>query len=612
MSRRSARLASDEESSDASVTNISYHERPVRVFKKVGNRRGALRRSSSNASSANTEPPDEHEAPSPSPLASQSKQTARTAPYTSPATPRPALNSRSQTPTPSQERDTRSDLNSSSRPSLPRTEPGQKHVDSSGYSSSEGSYRKPAAANADDSNVCSVSGVPSAGRSSSGDPRRGMASVSGMVAAVRSHSHAVYSQILCSAALALPSFSRLMKKALRLFLLPAVLLLSVWLLSLLLTPLLSRTGVMTTPQPAQVQSEPVPLAFAPPPPPPGAVQPAVDPAVVSAVVEEKLQHLMKELLVKQEELFTQMKERVQLDMQDLRTRLEAAGSDGRLRLEEEMARLSRQMADYQRGDQAAGTNLHLKVEAVEAQNAKLWQELLSVQLKPPTDPCPDPSPASLHDRLTPELQQAMEKWLGERIKEREQEFGDKGSHSDCARPIADKMADFALESQGASVVSTRCSETYRIRSACVTVFGFPLWYPSESPRTVIQGFPVLLPGKCWAFHGVQGTLVISLSHPVRMTHVTLDHLPHYNAPTGRIDSAPKDFEVYGMEHDSDEGVLLGKFTYDQDGESSQTFKLPNPSDAVYGAAELRILSNWGHMEYTCVYRFRVHGEIAST
>lgn len=94
-------------------------------------------------------------------------------------------------------------------------------------------------------------------------------------------------------------------------------------------------------------------------------------------------------------------------------------------------------------------------------------------------------------------------------------LADKGSCSDCQHPMADKMADFALETQGkeryphsqkhfieiimdkflchivclrvgASVISTRCSETYRIRSACVTLFGFPLWYPSESPRTVIQ------------------------------------------------------------------------------------------------------------------------------
>lgn len=72
-----------------------------------------------------------------------------------------------------------------------------------------------------------------------------------------------------------------------------------------------------------------------------------------------------------------------------------------------------------------------------------------------------------------------------------------------------------------------------------------------------QGSPVLLPGKCWAFHGVQGTLVISLSHPITITHVTLDHLPRYNSPTGRIDSAPKDFEVY-VSDPSIEMMLLFK------------------------------------------------------
>lgn len=39
---------------------------------------------------------------------------------------------------------------------------------------------------------------------------------------------------------------------------------------------------------------------------------------------------------------------------------------------------------------------------------------------------------------------------------------------------------------GASVISTRCSETYRTHSACMYLFGIPLWYPTESPRTVIQ------------------------------------------------------------------------------------------------------------------------------
>ncbi|XP_016395902.1 SUN domain-containing protein 2-like [Sinocyclocheilus rhinocerous] len=167
------------------------------------------------------------------------------------------------------------------------------------------------------------------------------------------------------------------------------------------------------------------------------------------------------------------------------------------------------------------------------------------------------------------------------------------------------LADYALESSGASVLNTRCSETYKTRSACLSLFGIPLWYHSESPRTVIQ--PELYPGKCWAFRGSQGFLVIALSYPVRITHVTLEHLPKELSPTGRIDSAPKDFAVYGMSDETEDGKLLGTFTYDQDGEPIQTFKLAEASE-IYSMTELRILSNWGHLEYTCVYRFRVHGE----
>ncbi|KAM6939945.1 SUN domain-containing protein 2 [Xenentodon cancila] len=323
--------------------------------------------------------------------------------------------------------------------------------------------------------------------------------------------------------------------------------------------------------------------------------------------------LQKELQVKQERHLSQMKETQQLDVQVMKSKLEALGSDVRHHVEQEIAALSRQMRDYETGSQSTATSLSLKIQTLEAQNAKLSQELLSMQLMPSPAPCTDTTTSPIQNTLTPELQQAMEKWLTNRIKEQEAaRLGDKGSCSECTRPMADKMADFALETQGASVISTRCSETYRIRSACVTLFGFPLWYPSESPRTVIQGYPVLLPGKCWAFHGVQGTLVISLSHPIMITHVTLDHLPRYNAPTGRIDSAPKDFEVYGMKNDTEEGRLLGKFTYDEHGDPTQTFELPNPSGVVYQVVELRVLSNWGHIEYTCLYRFRVHGRITST
>lgn len=644
MSRRSSRLVSggyynsDEESDSSTVTTISYRENPVKVFKKKAGTRKAGSRTSSRANSNASSPSNESPVtpgPGPSPLTIQLQPTMRTVPYVATtATPRPALtpssplspsspscpsSTRGQTPTrcPSvpPEKNSCPGLCSSSRLGGLHLRPNHKElnqssIDSSGYSSSEGTYRKPAAPISTPSKISSNSVAPSNGYKSriSSAFFNLMGSISLMAAAAQS-------KIMRLAALANnASFRRLVKRACGLFLLLLLILLCIWFLLPLLTSFISRMTVAKSASQTKPKSQPATPVTAPPPrsdtvPP----KPLVDSAFVFAAVEAKTQRILEEMQLKQGHLLSQMKEGIELDMQGMKAKLEAVESDSRLRLEEEVAGRERQMVAYQTDSQSAISGLILKIEALEAQNAKLSQELSSIQLLPPPAPCPDTSTAPVLNHLTPELQQAIEKWLTDYIREQDIiRLGEKGGCTDCGRPIADKMADFALETQGASVISTRCSETYRIRSACVTLFGFPLWYPSESPRTVIQGYPVLLPGKCWAFHGVEGTLVISLSHPIRITHVTLDHLPRYNSPTGRIDSAPKDFEVYGMRDDVEEGTLLGTFTYDKDGESTQTFKLPNPSDEVYRFVELRVLTNWGHVEYTCVYRFRVHGVIAST
>ncbi|KAK6316405.1 hypothetical protein J4Q44_G00139290 [Coregonus suidteri] len=67
------------------------------------------------------------------------------------------------------------------------------------------------------------------------------------------------------------------------------------------------------------------------------------------------------------------------------------------------------------------------------------------------------------------LQQQDERWDMKRV------------IKDCSRPLADRLPDFALESQGGSIVTSRCSETYHTRSACVSFLGIPLWYPAETP-----------------------------------------------------------------------------------------------------------------------------------
>ncbi|XP_041939423.1 SUN domain-containing protein 1 isoform X5 [Alosa sapidissima] len=168
------------------------------------------------------------------------------------------------------------------------------------------------------------------------------------------------------------------------------------------------------------------------------------------------------------------------------------------------------------------------------------------------------------------------------------------------------MGDYALESGGGSILSTRCSETFETKTALMSLFGLPLWYFSQSPRVVIQ--PDVHPGNCWAFKGSHGYLVIRLSMRVVPMAFSLEHIPKSLSPTGHITSAPREYAVYGLEDEHlEEGKLLGRYTYEEDGEALQTHPVTEQNDVAFQIIELRVLSNWGHAEYTCLYRFRVHG-----
>ncbi|XP_071060143.1 SUN domain-containing protein 1 [Pseudochaenichthys georgianus] len=169
------------------------------------------------------------------------------------------------------------------------------------------------------------------------------------------------------------------------------------------------------------------------------------------------------------------------------------------------------------------------------------------------------------------------------------------------------QVDYALESGGGSILSTRCSETYETKTALMSLFGLPLWYFSQSPRVVIQ--PDVYPGNCWAFKGSQGYLVIRLSLRILPTSFCVEHIPKALSPTGNITSAPRNFTVFGLDDEyQEEGKLLGQYVYEEDGESLQTFPVMEQNDGAFQIIEVRVLSNWGHPEYTCMYRFRVHGE----
>ncbi|XP_012235981.1 klaroid protein-like isoform X2 [Linepithema humile] len=175
---------------------------------------------------------------------------------------------------------------------------------------------------------------------------------------------------------------------------------------------------------------------------------------------------------------------------------------------------------------------------------------------------------------------------------------------------ADKtgQVDYALESAGGQIISTRCTQKYDIKSRAFSLFGFTMYYESNNPRTVIQG-NTIQPGICWAFQDFPGYLLIQLRSVVYVTGFTLEHVPRLNLPNENMSSAPKRFDVWGFISENDsKPVMFGDYEFTYSDESLQYFPVQNTEiNKPYEYIELRIHSNHGQLDYTCLYRFRVHG-----
>ncbi|GBP47378.1 hypothetical protein EVAR_38980_1 [Eumeta japonica] len=182
---------------------------------------------------------------------------------------------------------------------------------------------------------------------------------------------------------------------------------------------------------------------------------------------------------------------------------------------------------------------------------------------------------------------------------------------------ADKIGkvDYALESAGGQVISTKCTELYQIKTKQYSVLGVPVWWVYTSPRHALT--PGAMPAECWAFQGFPGYLVIRTYAIIEVTGFSLEHMSRLLAAEGKIESAPKNFSVYGLRDETDpEPHLFGDYMYNDNGTAIQYFPVKYPKiqniggveyPVAYDIVELRIESNHGNPTYTCVYRFRVHG-----
>ncbi|KAG1685264.1 hypothetical protein DVH05_009632 [Phytophthora capsici] len=142
----------------------------------------------------------------------------------------------------------------------------------------------------------------------------------------------------------------------------------------------------------------------------------------------------------------------------------------------------------------------------------------------------------------------------------------------------------------------------------------PWWLSRHNGRPETALSETMEMGSCWGIAGSSGRLSVKFAQQIIADAITIDHIPAQIASD--FSSAPKEFRVLGISghplRETVEFTTFGNFSYASNGAPSQTFKFTSPLSqrSPIDGITLEVLSNHGNPEYTCLYRFRVHGQPA--
>lgn len=169
--------------------------------------------------------------------------------------------------------------------------------------------------------------------------------------------------------------------------------------------------------------------------------------------------------------------------------------------------------------------------------------------------------------------------------------------------------DYALLSGGARVIPDLTSLTLElkpkgiVRSTLSWMIGGGNLVMARPPSTVLE--PDKSIGKCWPMSGDVGQIGIALARKVVVREIVIEHVQFDLAY--ELDSAVREFEVHGYDSDENGWKKLGDGTFDLEQRSAvQRFGMNE--EVRTQMVVVKVLSNYGNKEFTCLYRIRVLGE----
>ncbi|KAH8245635.1 hypothetical protein KR032_011250, partial [Drosophila birchii] len=161
--------------------------------------------------------------------------------------------------------------------------------------------------------------------------------------------------------------------------------------------------------------------------------------------------------------------------------------------------------------------------------------------------------------------------------------------------VATNRINFASEEMGARIIHVIARP---IGGTNLIKRFMGLEFCANPPVNMLR--PSLAPGACFGFSGSQATVVLHLVKPILVEDIALSHVSKEMTPSLCVDSAPKDFDVYGLPADSLKRDLLGEFTFNNDANRRTEIYNVN-SNSFYPMLILAFRSNHG-ANSTCIYR----------
>jgi SUN domain-containing protein 1/2 len=189
------------------------------------------------------------------------------------------------------------------------------------------------------------------------------------------------------------------------------------------------------------------------------------------------------------------------------------------------------------------------------------------------------------------------------------------------------LLEYASLSAGGRTIEALTSTTYSPPSSGRHIFFSRKKTPRQRQTPGLALTDGMEPGKCWPFDGDAGQLGIQLVHPIRISHLSVGY-PN----TSRVTAAPKALVLWGLKPaDSEVCATLGDVgTRTPDfgsgycgirllsGSYEPEFSMPmyyqnftttadDSYDRYFDRIVFQVLGNWGHADFTCIYRIWVYG-----